>query len=63
MYEELKTKCEAFKAELDAVSPELTTDDGRIKDIKAGSLLQAINRAANGINSIINTIDAYYSEK
>lgn len=61
MYSDLKTKCEEFKAEITAVLPELT-ENGCIKDVKAGSLLQAIHRAANGVNSIINTIDAYYSE-
>lgn len=61
MYNELKTKCEEFKADILAVLPELV-EHGCIKDHKAGSLHQAINRAANGVNSIINTIDAYYSE-
>lgn len=61
MYDELKTKCEAFKDEISAVLPELT-ENGCIKDVKAGALIQAINRAANGVNSIISTIDAYYSE-
>lgn len=61
MYNELKTKCEEFKAEIMAVHPELV-ENGCIKDHKSGALLQAINRAANGIDSIINTINAYYSE-
>lgn len=62
MYDELKTKCETFRAEIMAVLPELT-ENGCIKDVKAGALLQAINRAGNGVNSIINTIEAYYAEK
>ena len=62
MYNELKTKCEEFKAEILAVLPELT-ENNCIKDHRSGSLLQAINRAANGIDSIIDTINAYYSEE
>ena len=57
MYNELKAKCEAFNAEIKAVLPELT-ENGCIKDPKSGTLLQAINRAANGVNGIISTIDA-----
>ena len=55
MYDELKTKCEAFKTELESVAAECE-EGGRIKDVRAGSLYDAIQRAANGINSIINTI-------
>lgn len=62
MYDELRNKCDAFNAEIMAVLPELT-ENGCIKDYQAGALLQAIHRAANGVNSIINTIDAYYAEK
>lgn len=61
MYDELKEKCETFKAEINAVLPELT-ENGCIKDYQASALLQAIHRAANGVDSIINTINAYYSE-
>ena len=62
MYDELKTKCETFKAEILAVLPELT-ENGCLKDYQAGALFQAINSAANGVDSIINTINAYYSDK
>lgn len=62
MYDELKTKCETFRAEIMAVLPELT-ENGCIKDHKSGALLQAINRAGNGVNSIISTIEAYYAEQ
>lgn len=62
MYDELKEKCETFRAEINAVLPELTVPDHGIKDYRSGALLQAINRAANDVDSIINTINAYYSE-
>lgn len=61
MYDELKTKCEAFKEEIMAVLPELT-EGSCIKDHKSGALLQAIHQAANGVNNIVNAINAYYSE-
>lgn len=61
MYNELKEKCEAFNAEISAILPELT-ENGCIKDVKAGAMLQAIHRAANSVDSIIKTINAYYSE-
>lgn len=61
MYDELKAKCETFKAELEAVLPELT-ENGCIKDHKSGALFQSINRAIGGVDSIINTINAYYSD-
>ena len=59
MYDDLKTKAEAFRAELDAVLPELK-ENGCIKDYKSGELLKAIHRANNGVNGVINTITAYY---
>ena len=61
MYDELKAKCETFKAEILAVLPELA-DGSRLKDYQSGVLHHAINRAANEINTIISTIDSYYSE-
>ena len=57
MYDELKAKCEAFKKEIMAVLPDLD-----VNDVKAGSLHKAINSAANGINGIVDTINAYYSK-
>ena len=61
MYDEFKTKCETFKAELEAVAAECV-EGSCLKDHRSGSLYQAIQRTANGINSIVNTINAYYSE-
>lgn len=61
MYSELKTKCEEMINELLAIKPELL-DGGRIKDFKAGQLLQFINSSSRELNHVINMINAYYSE-
>lgn len=57
MYDELKTKCEAFKEEIMAVLPDLDPND-----VRDNSLYKTIHRTANGIDSIVNTINAYYSK-
>lgn len=62
MYNELKTKCEKTITDLMEVASELT-EDRQGGDVKAGALYQTIQHAANGLNRVISTIDAYYSEE
>lgn len=57
--EELKKTCEAFRAELNAVLPELE-ENGVIRDYRSGELLKTLHRTINDVNSVINTITAYY---
>jgi hypothetical protein len=61
MYEELKAKCETFKADILEVLPDLT-EGGCLKDIKAEAMYNAIHAAGNGVDRILNTIEAYYKE-
>lgn len=60
--EELKTKCETIIADLEAVKA-TCTENGRITDVRAGTMHHKIATAINGLKGVISTIDTYYANR
>lgn len=59
MFDELKTKCNAMIADLEAAKAECT-EGGAIKGFTYGKLLTFLNFAARELNHVVSTIETYF---
>lgn len=59
MFDELKTKCNALIADLEAAKAECT-EGGAIKGVTYGNLLTFLNFAARELNHVVDTIEVYF---
>lgn len=59
MFDELKTKCNAMIADLEAAKAECT-EGSAIKGVTYGELLTYLNWASRELNHVVSTIETYF---